>query len=130
MTAEEAEKIVQDYGGAVASLREKNIVLPLSALPYSKTRIRYAFYAYIERLVQDSLLTQEYADALVHTYALLNTRFRDNAEKINSAFSHYTRSEKARNYIERYGGPTLGMPSIEDMNELTEFLEECSKKQK
>jgi hypothetical protein len=127
MTPEDAESIVQEYGGAVASLKAGDAVLPNSVLSYSKTRIRYAFYMYIEELIKIGALGQNHADALVQTYALLNTRFQENAGKINKLHKQYAISEKAREELARYGGLTVGLPSIEDMQELADYIEECKR---
>jgi hypothetical protein len=128
MTPEEAEQIVRDYGGAVASLKPGDAVLPESALPYSKTRIKHAFYTYIEALVEMGALEDDHASALVQTYALLNTRFREGAEHINVLYKHYAKNEDARKELDKYGGITIGMPSIDDMEELRGYIEECMSK--
>lgn len=127
MTPEEAEQIVRDYGGAVASLKEGDAVLSTSALPYSKPRIRYAFYMYIEELVKINALDQSHVDALVQTYAMLNTRFQDDADKINQLHKQYAKDEKAREELAEYGGLTVGLPSIEEIQELSAYIEECQR---
>ncbi len=65
-------------------------------------------------------------DAMIQTYALLNSRFHKDAAKINQLRSQYVNSEKAREELALYGGITVGMPSIEEMEELAEFVDECS----
>src|SRR5688572_5734963 len=110
MKPEEAEQIVRDFGGAVASLPDDQPVLSTSALPYSKIRIRYAFYLYIETLVGSGLLEDDHANMMVQTYALLNTRFRDNADEINNAYKKYADDDNAREYLKPYEGLAVGMP--------------------
>lgn len=125
MTGEQAEKIINDFGGAVASLPEKQAVLPLSSLPYPKAVIRYAYFIYIEELVKSSLLTDDYANALVQTYALIDSRFKEDSERINELHKQYVKSEKAREALKEYGGLTVGLPSVEAMQELLDFIEVC-----
>lgn len=125
MKPEEAEKIVQNYGGAVASLKKGDAVLPLSALPNSKARIKYAFYVYIEELTRLDAMEEDHTFALLQTYALLNTRFQKEADKINDLHRQWKSSESARAKLEEYGGYLVGLPSDDDMYELAEFIDEC-----
>lgn len=127
MTPEEAERIIQDYGGVVASLKEGEAVLPNRILPYSKTRIKYAFYMYIEELVKMGAFEQNHADALVQTYALLYSRFQDEAAKINELHKKYATDDKAREELDKYGGFTVGLPDVAAMEELADYIEECKK---
>ncbi|MFZ1323772.1 MAG: hypothetical protein WAQ57_01265 [Candidatus Saccharimonadales bacterium] len=127
MKPEEAERIINDYGGAAASLPDGDAVLPLTALPYSKIRIRYAFYMYIEELIKMGVLEDEHLTAMVQTYALLNSRFQKDAEKINKLHKQYAKNEQARKQLDEYGGLLVGLPSIEEMEELTSYAEECHK---
>ena len=70
----EAEKLVQDYGGAVA----KGSIKRLEWLPASKTKIKFAFFTYIESIINElGSLPEEIGQSWVVCYGMLNN-FVDN----------------------------------------------------
>jgi uncharacterized UPF0160 family protein len=122
MNPGEAEKIINDYGRTIASIKKGDHVQDVFALPYSPGKIRYAFFVYTEALIEQGLFTDEIKNNLSTTYAMLNTRFVENPDEINEAMKSYGKDEKAREIINKYGGLTAFMPSIEKMTEYHNFV--------
>jgi hypothetical protein len=74
MTLDEAQKIIQDYGGAVA----KSDIKRSSNLPCSKARIKYAYFTYLPALYeQDGGFYGDLVENLVQVYAMLNSFIDD-----------------------------------------------------
>lgn len=74
MTPQEAEKIVQDYGGAIAKGTDGKVVRRKSWLPYSKATIKQAYFAYIPAIIlQLKTLPKDIGNNLVMTYSMMNT---------------------------------------------------------
>ncbi|PIR85881.1 hypothetical protein COU14_02015 [Candidatus Kaiserbacteria bacterium CG10_big_fil_rev_8_21_14_0_10_44_10] len=125
MNKYQAEKIINDYGGMIADTPEGDLVRDVFSLPYSPGRIRYAFFVYTEALIKEGLFNDEIENNLSMTYASLETRFVENPDKVNKAKRLYTKSEKAREYLDSRGGLTAFMPSVEKMTEYHNFVADC-----
>jgi hypothetical protein len=123
MSIEEAEKIVQEYGGFIADIKLGDIVQDLFKLPYSPARIRYAILMYTETLVNNGLLSKDTENSLQMLYSALDSRFvEQDADKINSAYTHYKTNEKARKYLDSKGGLQSFVGNVEKMNEYYNFI--------
>lgn len=69
MNGQEAELIVNDYGGAIA----RGDIRRLSWLPCSKAQIKKAYFAYIEAIIKKTgTLPKEVGDNLVTTYSMMD----------------------------------------------------------
>jgi len=80
----DAEKIINSYGSAL-SVGTSGIARPESLLPYSKARIKYAYFVYLENIIKQGLLSQEIGDNLVNTYSSLAFFIEDDeCDEINN----------------------------------------------
>lgn len=120
-----AEKIINEYGGMIADTPKGDIVRDVFSLPYSPGRIRYAFFVYTEALIKEDLFNDDIKKNLEGTYAMIDTRFVEDYQKVNKAFRLYAKNEKAREYLNSRGGLTAFMPSLEKMTEYNNFVAEC-----
>ena len=136
MTPQTAEKLVNAYGGALA-VGYTGTARPISLLPASKARVRYAFYVYIAELVKRNVLTEDIGNNLVGSYCHIDS-FIDNkkAEKFNKiakqmedeveakAISKIDTEEK-REYMDfirdAYGSPRA-------LTEISDYIRECQTK--
>lgn len=125
MDIEEAETIYAAYAQSFKDLAKGEIVQPSSDLPCSPARIRFALLVLAKHYVDNGVHEQKYYEDLEMKYALLHARFRENADRLNSALRSYSRSEKARAYIKQNGGPESFIPSVEDMGEFHNFIADC-----
>ena len=126
MTPEEAENIVNAYGGIIANIPTGDRVQDVLSLPYSPARIRYAFFVYTEALIKQGLFNDDLKQNLETTYALLDTRFIEgDVAKLNKALRLYAKNEKARDYVNANGGLAVGMPSTARMVEYHNFVVDC-----
>ena len=116
MTPLEAEKIINSYGGTIAS--EKVVARRKSSLPCSKARIKYAFFVYIEELIMRHNLEQQLGIQLVNAYSLLSSFIDDTeVDEINSSNGEL-KVEFAQKTILNKGL----------REELENFIEECYEK--
>lgn len=125
MTPAEAEKVINQYGAAIASIEENAIVQDVFSLPYSPAKIRYAYFVYVEALIQQGILTDKIAGDLSQTYAMIDSRFVEEAAEINKAWPQYASSEAAREIINKHGGLTALMPSTKKMIEFHNYIADC-----
>ena len=125
MKPEDAEKIINAYGGVIASINNGDYVQDVFALPYSPGRIRYAYFVYTEALIKDGLFTNEIDNTLCTTYAMIDTRFVENPDELNKALKIYAENEDARELVNKYGGLAATLPSLEKMTEYNNFVADC-----
>jgi hypothetical protein len=127
MTGEEAEKIINVYGGLIANMPKGDRVQDVFSLPYSPARIRYAYYVYTEELINRGLFDDDIKQNLESTYALIDSRFieADDINRLNKALRLYPKDEKAKAYVDKHGGFTVGLPSTEKMVEYHNFVADC-----
>lgn len=125
MSPEEARKIVAAYGGVIADIADGDSYQDINSLPNSPAMIRYAYFVYTQEVLELGKLTEDLKNSLETTYALLDTRFIDEPEKLNKAFRLYGKSEKARQYVNSHGGLSGPMPSVAKMIEYHNFIVEC-----
>ena len=102
----QAEKIVRDYGGAIAN--DTNVFKKQSSLPCSKAKIRYAFYVYLSAIIdQLKYLPKDIGESLVATYCMLDAFVPDEdairLNRVNEMIrSKQIDSEKSKEQIEQY----------------------------
>lgn len=129
MTAQEAEVIVNQYGGVIAETPPGSIKRKASSLPFSKALIKYAFFIYIETLVETNALTEEVGYPLVYTYGLLSTFINDDeAEKVNQLYRRANQNEldwftEEGKIVQDAMRGVAGSQELE--NEINEFIEAC-----
>ena len=127
MTPQQAEKIINQYGAALARGAEGGIARKLSWLPCSMCRIRLAFLIYIEELISCGVLTQQMGDELSGTYHALNQFIADDdADKIN----HLHKRQRAKEPLteseqELLWQFTTRMFSTDNVFELNSYINEC-----
>ena len=122
MTIDEAKNIYLAYAKSFKDLNKGELVQPISDLPCSPGRIRYALFVMAEHIIANDLAESGTLEELITKYALISSRFKEDADKLNSAFKSYASSEKARAYIEKNGGLESLLPSVEDSNEFHNFI--------
>lgn len=111
MKLQEAEKIVQSYGGALVLGTEGEIARYESWLPQPKETIIKAVKLWLSFLIQNDSLTKQYFDKLVCPVMSLDTFVEDNkAQKINNTVRLYKKKDSSQR------------PSANDMEELGEFI--------
>lgn len=88
MTPIEAEKIINDYWKSIKDIGEF-IKQPISDLPCSPGKIRYAHFIYGEELVKRDLLTWEIADKLAMSYSDIHDRFVEDPTPMNKKHKKY-----------------------------------------
>jgi hypothetical protein len=96
---------------------------------FSKALIKYAYFVYIETLVEMNALTQEVGYPLVYTYALLSTFIDDDeAVKVNQLYGRANQSEldwssQEGELVRVAMRGVTGSPELK--NEINEFIEAC-----
>jgi len=137
MTGEEAEKIVQDYGGAIAKGTDGNVVRRKIWLPYSKATIKQAYFEYISAIILELHgLPKDIGTKLVLTYSMLNTfiddesadeliaieKLMDNVELFKQNPQYKELSKKYFDYV------TETMHDGQLYDEINEYIGECYNK--
>ena len=125
MTGEAAEKIINEYGGVIASIKDGDHVQDVFSLPYSPAKIRYAYFVYTEELINEGLFNEDIYNNLTTTYAMIDTRFVEDPDEINKAWLKYGKDEKATEFLRDKGGLSAFMPSLEKMVEYQNFVADC-----
>jgi hypothetical protein len=93
MTPQQAEKIINQYGTALSKGAEP-IARPISLLPFSKAKVKYAFFVYIEELIKLKKIDKKMHDALIQSYIAIDSFIEDNeAHEINQ-IAQKAKSEK------------------------------------
>ncbi len=92
MTKKEAEQIINQYSAVFN--RGPSIRRPASWLPCSKARVKYAFFVWVETLIEQRALTQDLGEKIVISYGLLSTFVDDGeAEEVNELSKLSQRNE-------------------------------------
>ncbi len=125
MNPQEAEKIINQYGALIANAPKGKIALNVFSLPYSPGKIRYAFFVYVEALINEGLFDDTIKGNLELTYAMLDTKFRENDDEINEAWPKYKSDQSARDVINKCGGLSSLVSCPEKMNEFHNFVADC-----
>lgn len=93
MTPTEAEKIINDYWKSFKNL-PISIMQPISDLPYSPGKIRYAHFIYGEELLKQDFLTRDISNKLSSSYADIHDKFVEDPKPINEQFKKYIKNLK------------------------------------
>ncbi len=92
MTPKAAEKIINQYGAVFT--RGAYLRRPLAWLPCSKARVKYAFFVWVETLIEQDALTQDLGEKIDISYGLLSTFVDDGeAERVNELSKLSERNE-------------------------------------
>lgn len=134
MRPKEAEKILNAYGGALGIEVEGEIARPKSRLPYSKSKIKYAFYSCIEGLIERGLLNDEARNMLVVSYAALDSFVDDQvAKRINETYRKtpdeisklLAEGDSDAEGFKRFGVENVA--NLKAVEEINEYIDECYK---
>lgn len=88
MTPKEAEKIINSYWKSYKSL-SIYAVQPISDLPCSPGKIRYAHLVYGEELIKRGLMKESDARRIGSSYAEIHIRFVEKPKLINDKLKKY-----------------------------------------
>lgn len=88
----EAEEIIRNYGGALAS--ETTLARSLSLLKDNKTIIKYAFYTYIDAIFSEGLQTNEIINNLIVSYSSIDCFLDDEESKIVNDISNKIKNKE------------------------------------
>ncbi len=125
MTGKEAEKIVNKYGKAL-SVDPDGIARNKSLLPCSIPRIKYAYFVYLEKLIQDNLLTEELHNVLMTTFIGLSSFIEDSeAEVVNKLLKdskQHTLNQNDEDTLKKFVLKAYG--DTELLSEFSDFVNE------
>lgn len=130
----QAEKIVNNYGGAIAD--GEGVFRKQSTLTCSKTKIRYAFYVYIDAIINDKgCLPEKIGQDLVAAYSMLDSFIPDKeADRLNKIYEMFKskqlnpeNSEDKKQITEYFSLVTNAMRNGNYFDEINEFIDECLK---
>ncbi|MFA5035447.1 MAG: hypothetical protein WC500_06690 [Candidatus Margulisiibacteriota bacterium] len=132
MTKEQAEKIINLYGGAIA--QNENAFKCLSTLPCSKGKIRYAYFKFISCYIDDyGSMPEDITENLVTTYSLLDAFVPDEEAKqlnqrqglIKNHKLDKTNPEDKKLIDEYFFLVTNALANMKYREELHEFIGNC-----
>lgn len=96
MKREEVEQIVKEYQAALKRVQE-DLAKPVSLLPCSKARVRYAFLTYLDERSRVKKIEKEEANILMQQYIALDSFIKDeDAEMINDASKKTTEGKLSK----------------------------------
>jgi hypothetical protein len=128
MTPFEAEQIVNKYGAALSKGKDDEIARPISLLPCSKSRIRYAYYVYISELIMHKFINSDKKSKLIVTYSTLEHFIPDEeAEKINIIQKKILMKQDRSNEESEIYSEYLNniFCSTDEMSDFELFIKEC-----
>lgn len=134
MNAEEARKIVEDYKACIAKGTEGETILRrVSWLPYSKGKIKYAYFVLLEDIVRkEGRLGSDLRENLVETYGVLNNFIGDDlAEKYAKNYQDWQskkldvgKNKKDERLIKQYFAYTHMLRSGNLFDEINDYIKE------
>lgn len=136
MKNHEAAKIIEAYKTAIAKGTEGGTILRRSSiLPFSKAKIKYAYYVLFENLTKSNELSNELCVELISTYSLLNTFVDDNTVqkyvKIHNDWqvkkSDFNKNKKDESAIKQYLAYTHTLRSSDLFEEINDYVNELKK---
>ena len=132
-----AEKIINQYGAAIARGSEAGNLRKKSLLPCTKAKIKLAYFIYIDALIKEfGPLQEKIGENLVMTYSMLNA-FIDDIEIEKQIIIYKEIKEKKlvnnkfedKEKIDKYFAFSLkAMRDGELFDEINEYIGECYKK--
>ena len=127
MMPDVAEEIINSYWDSFKKLDGKNeIVQPISDLPFSSGRIKYAHFAYAESLILNFVSTKEILDQLIESYGDINRRFVKDPTSTNTVWKQY-RDNLDNGVISEDPFLRLTEIALEDNIEFNNFIAESIK---
>lgn len=130
----QAEKIVKEYGGAIAN--DKNVFKKSSTLPCSKAKIRYAFFVLINAVVKEQgHIKENIGQNLVAIYCMLDSFVSDkDADRLNKILEIMKNKQLDRTKPEyniddkEYSSLVINtLRNGKYFDEINEYIEECYK---
>lgn len=85
----EAAKTVQDYWNSISDLRPHSIFLSNRILPCTVGNLKYAHFVFSEALVIEGEMTSGMMKAMMESYGLIESIFRENPEPDNVEYRKY-----------------------------------------
>jgi hypothetical protein len=130
----EAEKIVKEYGGCIAM----GAVKRASWLPYSKAKIKQAYFDLIEAIFKDfGQLSEDMGNKLVLTYSMLNHFVPDNvADELDEVWEKMhdhkieNNNEADGELVKKWLVYAQTMRDGELHDEINDFIGDCQKLEK
>lgn len=132
MVLQEAETIVKEYGGALAKGKSGETARPISLLPCSIGRIKFAFFTYLSFLIDSKQLTKEMGNNLIFAFQSLAFFINDDdAESINKTGDKIRHKSKSITENESYFNFVQMVVSRqkEFLSEINCFINECYNKE-
>jgi len=134
MNPEEANKIIEAYKASIAKGTEGDTVLRrVSLLPYSKAKIKYAYFVFLENTVQkEGRLAGDLRNNLAEEYSILNNFVNDEQAKKyakiyqdwQSKKSDLSRDKKDERLIKQYIAYIHTLGSDDLLNEINDYITE------
>lgn len=134
MQVVEANRIIKDYGKCLARGTIGETILRKSSwLPYSKGKIKYAYFVLIESIIGESgVLAADERKRFTEDYSILNTFIDDDlADKYASNYRQWqekkpdtVKSKKDEMLIKQYIGFTHLLRSGNFFDEINDYIEE------
>jgi hypothetical protein len=130
----ESEQIVKLYGKAITELREGDVVQPITDLPCSPAKIKFAFFVLTKHLIDKGALSAQLAEDFVRAYAIINSRFQEQADEINREHKQIFYNSKSdiinkmKEFEEKYSlenGCQPGLASVKALLEFHNFIADC-----
>ncbi|WP_339823456.1 hypothetical protein NST45_18470 [Paenibacillus sp. FSL R7-0163] len=128
MDLEQAEKIVNEYGAALASGKEGEMARKISLLPCDKETIVKAYKLFIAHLIEYKSLEEKTKDALIVSLSGIGSFISDeNAMDFNRSIKLY-KSGMYDEYVssEEYSNFMKNMVNIDLMEEIEQFISDVS----
>ena len=131
----EAEKIINKYGTAIAG--DKQAFKKQSTSPCSKAKIRYAFYVYMQSVIDDfGHLLKDIGGNLVATYCMLDSFVPDHyANRLNKVPDMIKNKElnsenlsDKKQISEYFSLVTNALRNGNYFDEINDYIAECLKK--
>lgn len=127
MTPLEAEEIINKYSKCIKSLDgTTEIVQPISDLPCSQGKLKFAYFIYGEELIKKKLLPEKVGSYLIESYSWICQQFAEDPETINAEHRQYIERIKQGSEIAQNNPRlTLAKNAVKDSIEYNNFLADC-----
>lgn len=134
----EAEKVVNAYGAAIARGTDGKLIRRAVWLPFSKAKIKQAYFIYIDAMIKDfGILPEKIGGPLVQTYSMMKLFVDEDEAKELLDIEKRFYSEKLdaskpehKKLLNRYASYSQKMMDGELYDEIKEFISECLEKNK
>lgn len=123
MDQKEALKIIEEFHNSIKDLRPDALVQSSKELPYTYTRIKYAHFIYLEKLIEDGGMTEEKLQEMMESYGIINSFFLEDPEPTNRKYREYLKGLKGGIITDFHMLNPFG--EIEAVNEIYNFIGEC-----